>query len=200
MGLVFSLDKFGTVGDTRCVATRPAIDLELVPLLRALETRIRALSGVTMAMDNGVRVYVRDELPFLQLEIRRDHMNLDLWLSEEVREDARASGLGRAHPFLGQETVKIRFERAVDLTKVARWLEASHNYVTHRAKREAQGASKSTGPKKAAVKSPGQDSKKVTADAVRARTPETPPIPAHNKKAAHRASTGREAGSQAARS
>lgn len=101
------------------------------PLLKALRTRIHALKHTKTTKDK-LEIYLREDIPFLQLEIRRDHMLLDLWLPPEKLEEARASGIARAHPFMGQEAVKVRFERAEDLTRVARWLEDSFDFAPKR--------------------------------------------------------------------
>ena len=55
-----------------------------------------------------------------------------LWLPEEKLKDARASGLARPHPFEPNDAVRVRFDRALDLTKVARWLEAAHAHARDR--------------------------------------------------------------------
>lgn len=106
------------------------------PLLKALKTRIEALRSVKKTSKDKTEVYLRGDIPFLQLEIRRDHMNLDLWLPEEGLVEARASGLARAHPFI-EDAIKVRFARAEELTKVARWLEQSYR---HAPKRNSEGA------------------------------------------------------------
>ncbi|MCB9653066.1 MAG: hypothetical protein H6729_02895 [Deltaproteobacteria bacterium] len=109
--------------------------------MRALRSRIEGLRAVEHAQKDGMEVYVRSGQLFLQVEIRRDHMNLDLWLPAERIEEARASGLARTHPFMA-EAIKVRFERAEDLTKVASWLEESHRYAEVRAKKAARDALK----------------------------------------------------------
>lgn len=91
-----------------------------------------------MTPKDGLDIYYRQKVPFLQLEIRRDHMSLDLWLQAESLEESRASGIARAHPFLGDEAVKVRFERAEDLSRVARWVEASFDYAPNRSKTSAK--------------------------------------------------------------
>ncbi len=113
------------------MALRSNIELEMRPLLKALRARIESLEHTSSVKDK-LEVFVRGEIPFLQLEIRRDHLLLDLWLPPEKLEDARSSGIGRAHPFMGSEAVKVRFERAEDLTRVARWLEDSYAYAAER--------------------------------------------------------------------
>lgn len=120
---------------------RSTTDPEMMPLLRALRSRIESLRAVEHAQKDGMEVYARSGLIFLQVEIRRDHMNLDLWLPAERVEEARASGLARTHPFMA-EAIKVRFERAEDLTKVANWLEESHRYAEVRAKKAARDALK----------------------------------------------------------
>jgi hypothetical protein len=124
------------------VALRPNPDPEVVPLLKAIKARIEGLGQVTSTPKDGADVYYRNKTPFLQLEIRRDHMSLDLWLSGTTLDEARASGIARAHPFLGDEAVKVRFERAEDLSRVARWIEASYTYAPERGKKG--GGKKST--------------------------------------------------------
>lgn len=111
---------------------RPSLDVELRPLLRALENRIGSLDGVRKKRCDGYDAFSRDGVPFLHLEIRRDHMHLDLWLRDEALEEARSSGIARPHPFLGDRAVRVRFERAEDLTRVAHWLEASHRGAAER--------------------------------------------------------------------
>ncbi len=101
------------------------------PLLKALRARIESLEHTSSAKDR-LEIFLRGEVPFLQLEVRRDHLLLDLWLPPAKLEEARASGIGRAHPFMGSEAVKVRFERAEDLTRVARWLEDSYRYASER--------------------------------------------------------------------
>jgi hypothetical protein len=113
------------------MALRSNIELEMRPLLKALRARIDALEHTSTVKDK-LEIFVRGEVPFLQLEIRRDHLLLDLWLPPEKLEEARSSGIGRAHPFMGHEAVKVRFERAEDLTRVARWLEDSYRYASTR--------------------------------------------------------------------
>jgi hypothetical protein len=113
------------------VATRVSLDLELTPLLKALRSRIEGLGESSLETRNGIEVHSRQGLPFLQLELRRDHMYLDLWLPEAKQEEARASGRARAHAFLA-DAVRVRFERAEDLTRVAHWLEESYRFVPTR--------------------------------------------------------------------
>jgi hypothetical protein len=123
------------------VALRPTPDPEVVPLLRAIKARIDGLSQVSSTPKDGADVYYRNKTAFLQLEIRRDHMSLDLWLSGAQLEEARASGIARAHPFLGDDAVKVRFERAQDLSRVARWIEASYTYASERGRKTARKSS-----------------------------------------------------------
>src|SRR5688572_26418402 len=113
------------------MALRSNIELEMRPLLKALRTRLETLEHTTTSKDK-LEIFLRGEIPFLQLEVRRDHLLLDLWLPPAKLEEARASGIGRAHPFMGSEAVKVRFERAEDLTRVARWLEDSYRYASER--------------------------------------------------------------------
>ncbi len=129
------------------MALRTSLDLELVPLLKALRSRLDGMNGVSKASRDGVEVHSVDQTDFMQLEIRRDHMNLDLWLTAEKLEEARASGIGRAHPFMENEAVKVRFERAEDLTKVAHWLEEAYRHALDRSKK----AKRSAAAKKAAA-------------------------------------------------
>ncbi len=116
------------------MALRTSLDLELVPLLKALRSRLDGMDGVATETKDGLEIHSVDDVPFMQLEIRRDHMNLDLWLTEEKLEEARSSGIGRAHPFMENEAVKVRFERAEDLTRVAHWLEEAYQHGRARAK------------------------------------------------------------------
>lgn len=98
-------------------------------LQKALQSRIDGLREVTTARVEPRDLYRRGDFTFLQVEVCRDHLSLDVWLPEALREEARSSGIARAHPFLGQEAVVIRFERAQDLARVARWIEASHDWA-----------------------------------------------------------------------
>ena len=50
------------------------------------------------------------------------------WLPPEETERARTSGLGGVTP-LGNDALRIRFEQAVDLAQVARWIEQSYDYA-----------------------------------------------------------------------
>ncbi len=114
------------------MALRSSLDLELRPLLRALRNRIDGLSGIVMEPKDRLEVFSRDGVPFMQLEIRRDHMNVDLWLPEDKLAEARATELARPHPFDPDKAVVVRFERATDLTTVARWLEDAHRFAAER--------------------------------------------------------------------
>jgi hypothetical protein len=120
------------------------LDPEIQALQKAVRARIDALSGVVSEKKSGVETFQRQEHAFLQLEVRRDHLSIDLWLPEDMLEESRASGIARSHPFLGEDAVKIRFERAADLARVARWIEASYAYAPnreeHRKQLEAQRA------------------------------------------------------------
>lgn len=98
-------------------------------LQKALQSRIDSLREVNTTRVEVREVFRRGEITFLQVEICRDHLALDVWLPEALREEARSSGIARAHPFLGVEAVVIRFERAQDLARVARWVEASHEWA-----------------------------------------------------------------------
>ena len=111
---------------------RSSLDLELRPLLKALEKRLEPLEGLTRETKDGWQVYARDGVPFMHLDKRRDHMLLDLWLNDDQLEDARASGIARAHPFEEHDAVRVRFERAADLTRVARWLEGAYRHARQR--------------------------------------------------------------------
>lgn len=119
-----------------------------------------------MEKKDGLEVYERGSVPFLALEVRRDHMNLDLWLPDEKLKDAKASGLGRPHPFDPTDAVRVRFDRALDLTKVARWLEDAHAHAPARASAVTVSATaearktkaKRPARKKSAVKSSGRAS------------------------------------------
>ena len=120
------------------MALRSSVDLEMRPLVKALRARINGLGPSQKGPKDRFEIYTRSDVPFLQLEIKRDHMNLDLWLPADSIQDAKATGLARAHPFLGDDAVVVRFERAEDLTKVARWLEASYRFAPVRPQGEAQ--------------------------------------------------------------
>jgi len=135
------------------VVLRSAIDHELRPLVRALRNRIDGLNAVSMEKRDGLEIYERGSVPFLALEVRRDHMNLDLWLPEEKLQDARASGIARPHPFEPNDAVRVRFDRALDLTKVARWLEAAHAHArARRSSVEASPAAEGATPKRTSKK------------------------------------------------
>lgn len=129
---------------------RTTLDVELRPLLRAIRTRIGNLDPVLREQRDGVEVYTNEGVPFLQLELRRDHMHLDLWLTDEQLEEARASGIARPHPFLGERAVRVRFERAEDLTRVAHWLETSHQTAPERAGSEPSSTHEGNGAAPAA--------------------------------------------------
>lgn len=111
---------------------RATLEIELRPLLKALQNRLSGFGDVKRSRSNGVETYERQGIPFLQLELRKDHMFLDLWLPEADLEAARSSGIAKAHPFMGDDAVRVRFERAEDLAKVARWLEVSHAHAPRR--------------------------------------------------------------------
>ncbi len=132
---------------------RSSLDLELRPLLKALRNRIDGLRGTVMEPKDRLEVFSRDGVPFMQLEIRRDHMNVDLWLSEDKLREARATDLARPHPFDPEHAVVVRFERATDLTKVARWLEDAHAYAKVRKKTYSSGPAAPAEPKRAPSKS-----------------------------------------------
>lgn len=143
---------------------RPTIDLELQPLLKALRSRLEPFTGVVMDLRDGVEIHQRNTFVFLALDIRRDHLILDLWLPTVKLDEARASGIARAHPFMETEAVRVRFERAEDLTKVAHWLEEAYRHVPVRAKRQARQAAatakaeekKSSPPKPKGAKRPAR--------------------------------------------
>jgi hypothetical protein len=115
------------------VAGRSNLDVEIRPLWQALEARIDGLGEVERQSRNELDVFCRDGVPFLQIEQRRDHLLLDLWLPAEQLQRARSSGIAKAHPFKEEEAIRVRFERAEDLPRVARWLEASHRHAARRA-------------------------------------------------------------------
>ncbi len=122
------------------MAVRLSLEPEIVALLKAIQKRIDVLPGISTEKRNGVDVYLRGVDAFLQLEIRRDFLSLDIWLDDDQLEDARASGIARAHPFLGEDAIKVRFERATDLARVARWIEHSHGYAPRREERQKERA------------------------------------------------------------
>lgn len=105
---------------------RKLLDLELRPLLRALRGRLKDRPQLTVEGKDRHRVYKRAGATFLELEFRRDHMRLDLFLPEAERKQARSSGIARAHPFKPAEAIRVRFDRAEDLPQVSRWLEAAY--------------------------------------------------------------------------
>ncbi|MCK6550869.1 hypothetical protein L6R52_33840, partial [Myxococcota bacterium] len=124
------------------MSLRPTPDPEIVPLVRAIKARIEGLGAIVTEQKDKVDVYLRDKVAFLQLELKRDHMSLDLWLPTEQLDEARASGIARAHPFLGDDAVKVRFERAEDLSRIARWIEAGYAYAPDRERLAAERATK----------------------------------------------------------
>ncbi|MEM1022245.1 MAG: hypothetical protein AAGD10_19695 [Myxococcota bacterium] len=114
------------------MVARPSLDIELRPLLKALQNRVSDLEDVKRGRSDGVETYSRSGVCFLTVELKRDHMFLDLWLPEEEAKTAKSSGIAKPHPFEGDEAVRVRFERAEDLTKVSRWLELSHRFAPRR--------------------------------------------------------------------
>lgn len=162
------------------MAFRPTPDPEVVPLLRAIKARIDGLSSVILAPKDGLEVYQRNKTPFLQLEIRRDHMSLDLWLPIEQLDEARASGIARAHPFLGDEAVKVRFERAEDLARVARWIEASYEYAPNRSKKSTKKVKAMDSNKPIATPPPSGPERPASQPAAPAVSP--PPVVAKSSK------------------
>lgn len=122
----------GLLIDVPLVAIRLTPEPEMVPLIRAIKSRIEALSSVTQSTQDKLQVYSRNGVPFLQIEIRRDHILLDLWLPPDTLEEARATGIARAHAFLGDAAVRVRFERAADLSRVGQWIERSYAFATER--------------------------------------------------------------------
>lgn len=122
------------------MATRTPLNLELRPLLKAIESRLTDRPGLSTETRDRFNVYKRDGVTFLELEQRRDHITLDFWLSKEQREDARSSGIARAHPFQEDNAIRVRFERAEDLPQVSRWLEAAYDFAAHRDTTELEDA------------------------------------------------------------
>ena len=116
-----------------------------------------------MEPKDRLEVFSRDGVPFMQLEIRRDHMNVDLWLPEDKLAEARATNLARPHPFDPDNAVVVRFERATDLTKVARWLEDAHQHAVLR--KESCEATPTTPPAKSAKKTTTRAKKPSVASA-----------------------------------
>lgn len=108
------------------MVSRKLLDLELRPLLRALKGRLKDRPQLTEEGTERRRVYKRADSVFMELELRRDHMRLDLWLNEKERASARSSGIARAHPFQPKEAIRVRFDRAEDLPQVSRWLETAY--------------------------------------------------------------------------
>ena len=108
-----------------------SVSPEMAPLLNALKARIEELSpnAEETLTEDGLKAYMRSNNIFMQLEIRQDHMSLDFWLPPEKLEEVRSTEIGRAHPFLENEAVKVRFERAGDITRVARWLREAHEFA-----------------------------------------------------------------------
>ena len=102
---------------------------QVVVLSKALQNRIDDLPRFDRETKEGVDLYRNKEKVFLQVEVKRDHILVDLWLPSDETEKARTSGLGRGHPFLGPEALRIRFEQAIDLAQIARWIEMSYDYA-----------------------------------------------------------------------
>ena len=102
---------------------------QVVVLSKALQNRIDDLPRFERETKEAVDLYRNKEKVFLQVEIKRDHILVDLWLPHEETEKARTSGLGRGHPFLGPEALRIRFERAIDLAQIAQWIELSYEHA-----------------------------------------------------------------------
>jgi hypothetical protein len=103
-------------------------------LLKALKPRIEGLGDDVVAdAKESQQHYRRGEVPFLRVEVKRDHLIVDLWLDEAQASEARSSGIARSHPFIGDSALMVRFERAQDLAKVARWIEASYLTAPERA-------------------------------------------------------------------
>ncbi|MCB9648334.1 MAG: hypothetical protein H6730_17265 [Deltaproteobacteria bacterium] len=119
------------------MALRSSIDHELRPLIKALRNRIDGLLGVTVVKKDGLEIFERGTVPFMSMEVKRDFLILDLWLPQDILHDARASGIARPHPFEPNDAVRVRFERALDLTTVARWLETAHSHAKVRAEAPA---------------------------------------------------------------
>lgn len=112
-------------------------DPEIVALKKAVRARLEGMGPFDTETRDGIVVYMRDGEPFVNIQTKRDHMVVDLWLQDEAIGDARSSGIARAHPFLGENAIKIRFERAVDLARVARWIEHSYRWAPQRAEAAA---------------------------------------------------------------
>ncbi|MBI4821953.1 MAG: hypothetical protein HY791_37190 [Deltaproteobacteria bacterium] len=108
------------------MARRVTPDAPVRALIRALDARIEAFGTFSKSEKDGIDLYLRDSDVFMQMEIKQEYVSVDLWLPSEDLEEARSSGIARTHPFLGDDAVRIRFERAQDLARVARWAEASY--------------------------------------------------------------------------
>ena len=120
-----------------------------------------------MEPKDRLEVFSRDGVPFMQLEIRRDHMNVDMWLPEDKLVEARSTDLARPHPFDPDHAVVVRFERATDLTKVARWLEDAHAYAEVRKESYESGpAAPAPEPKREASEANKVAPKKTTAEKI----------------------------------
>ncbi len=135
---------------------RSSLDLELRPLLKALKKRMEDLSDVSRDKKNGWEVYTRKDVEFMHLETKRDHMNLDLWLPADEIHDARSSGIAKPHPFDEGEAIRVCFERAEDLTTVARWVEKAHAHALGK----KTGSKKATS-KKATAKTPARKPRRI---------------------------------------
>ena len=115
------------------MSRRLRLEPHVSALIRALDSRLEGLGRWKDETKDGLKVYTIQGEAFLQIEVKRDHMNVDVWLDEDNLAKARSSGIARAHPFLGEDAVKVRFERAEDLARVARWIEVSYGIAKSRA-------------------------------------------------------------------
>ena len=103
---------------------------------------MEALDDISRSKKNGWEVFDRNGVEFMHLEPKRDHMNIDLWMGPDSLEDARSSGIAKPHPFDADGAVRVRFERAEDLTTVARWVEQAHAHAPNREPTEQKVPSK----------------------------------------------------------
>ncbi|MBI2377473.1 MAG: hypothetical protein HYV07_25960 [Deltaproteobacteria bacterium] len=115
------------------MARRVNPDAPVRALIRALEARIEAFGPFAKSDKDGIDVYLRDADVFMQMEVKQEYLSVDLWLPYEDLDEARSSGIARTHPFLGEDAIRIRFERAQDLARVARWAECSYERAPDRA-------------------------------------------------------------------
>ncbi|MCC7381638.1 MAG: hypothetical protein IT384_07390 [Deltaproteobacteria bacterium] len=171
------------------MAVRLTLEPETQALLKAVRARIDALPGVTSEKRSGFDVFTRGADVFLEMEIRREHISLDLWLPHDQLEEARSSGTARSHPFLGEDALKVRFERAADLARVARWIEESYAYAPHRDRARREHAARMEAEAKIQREREEREAKAASERATIPAPPLTAPAPKGRPTAQRRAGT-----------